>query len=115
VAKAAAKAGTVNLSGVYPVITGAGGALIVLAIGLYLFLTGKIHSEAEFQRVITENESLKTALATERQANNELAQTGGVTSRLIGALVDVATGAHHDASGTPAAKAALVTHEELGL
>jgi hypothetical protein len=104
----------VNVSGLFPWITGAGGALVVLTLGLALFIAGKIHSDSEFQRVLTENEGLKSALASERQANNELAQTGGVTNKLIGALVDLATDRHHEASGQPPAPADL-TPENLGL
>jgi hypothetical protein len=103
----------VSLSGLYPWITGAGGALVVLAAGLFLFISGKIHSDSEFQRVLAENESLKSALASERQANNELAQTGGVTNKLIGALVDVVTDRHHETGQHPAA--AVLAPENLGL
>ena len=80
-----------------PLITGSGGALIVLALGLYLFITGKLHSDSEYQKLIDENQDLKAALETERTTNNELARAGGVTNKLIGALVEVATDRHaHD-------------------
>lgn len=80
-----------NLSGLLPYVTGSGGALVVLALGAWLLIAGKLHSDAEFQRVLTENEQLKSALGSERRASNELAMTGNVTNKLIGALVDVVT------------------------
>lgn len=84
-----------------PLVTGSGGALVVLAIVAYLLGMGKLHSDAEYQRLADENKDLKAALETERTTNNELARAGGVTNKLIGALVDVATdrhaeGAHKD-------------------
>ena len=81
-----------------PLITGSGGALVVLAILAWLLIIGKLHSDAEFQARSKEIEDLKTALQTERTVNNELAHAGGVTNRLIGALVDVAAGRHPEAA-----------------
>ncbi len=77
-----------------PLITGSGGALVVLALVAYLLGIGKLHSDAEYQRIADENKDLKAALETERTTNNELARAGGVTNKLIGALVDVATDRH---------------------
>jgi hypothetical protein len=81
----------VNLAALYPVFTGAGGALAVLVAGVTLFLSGKLHSDAEFSRVLAENDALRTALTLERQANNELARTGSITTKLLDALVNVTT------------------------
>lgn len=104
------------MTSLLPWITGAGGAIVVLAVVAWAFYIGKLHSDPEFQRVVAENLDLKAALATERQANNELAQTGGVTNKLIGALVDVATDRHHEITGQPARQAAPdLTPEDLGL
>lgn len=104
-----------------PLITGAGGALVVLALWVYAFFTGQLHSDKEYQKVVDENADLKAALETERTTNNELARAGGVTNKLIGALVDVATDRHaHDQShvlppaGGHAAEAGL-TAGDLGL
>jgi hypothetical protein len=82
-----------------PLITGSGGALIVLAVGIYLFLTDKLHSHGEFSRLEAENDQLRTennqlryALETERKTTNEAASAGQVTNQLIGALTAIATG-----------------------
>ena len=100
-----------------PLISGSGGALIVLALGLYLFITGKLHSDAEYQKLADENRDLKAALETERITNNELARAGGVTNKLIGALVDVATDRHGelDRHHDGAHKDAGLTAGDLGL
>ena len=77
-----------------PLVTGSGGALVVLAIVAYLLGIGKLHSDQDYQRLLDENKDLKAALETERSTNNELARAGGVTNKLIGALVEVATDRH---------------------
>jgi hypothetical protein len=64
---------------------------VVLAVVAWLLGTGKLHSDSEFRKLAEENEGLKAALDAERTANNELARAGGVTNKLIGALVEVAT------------------------
>lgn len=99
-----------SLSGLLPWITGSGGAIVVLVLGTWLFLAGKLHSDSEFQRVLTENEQLKSALSSERRASNELAMTGNVTNKLIGALVDVVT----DHKPLPSSQQGL-TAKDLGL
>lgn len=85
-----------------------------MAIGLWLFLTGKIHSEREFAKLEAENEALRAeagqyrfALETERKTLNEAASAGQVTNQLIAALTTVATGR----KGRPAE----LTAEDLGL
>jgi hypothetical protein len=42
-------------------ITAVSSAAVALA-GVYLFVTGKLHSDAEFQRLLSENLELKEAL-----------------------------------------------------
>ena len=87
-----------------PLITGSGGALVVLAIVAFLLGTGKLHSDTEFQARVDENRELKdenrdlkNALEIERSTNNELARSGGVAAKALDALVEVATGRHdHD-------------------
>ena len=81
-----------------PLITGGGGALVVMAIGLWLFLTGKVHSDPEFRKVERDNKDLRAAndrlqeaLGLERQRSDAVAQAGGVTNQLISGLVKLAT------------------------
>ena len=97
-----------------PLISGAGGALVVLALWVYAFFTGQLHSDKEYQKLVDENADLKTALETERITNNELARAGGVTNKLIGALVDVATD-RHDGHHEGARKDLGLTAGDLGL
>jgi hypothetical protein len=101
-----------------PWITGPLGALVILAIVAFLLGTGKLHSDDEFQKLAAENKDLKAALETERTTNNELARAGGVTNKLIGALVDVATDRHgeHPSQHSDGRRAdADLTPEDLGL
>lgn len=86
-----------------PYITGSGGALAVLAIGLWLFLTGRLHSdreyttkEAENTELRRENNQLRDALETERKTTNELTAAGQVTNQLITALIMLAGGRKPD-------------------
>jgi hypothetical protein len=97
-----------------PLITGSGGALVTLAIGMYLFLGGKLHSHAEFSKLEAENDQLraennqyKFALETERKTLNEAASAGQVTNQLISALTTIAAGRK--------AKPPELTAEDLGL
>lgn len=80
-----------------PYITGSGGALAVMAYGLYLFLAGKLHSHAEFGMLETENDRLRAennayrdALGTERKTVNEAVSANQVTNQLINALTAIA-------------------------
>ncbi len=116
-----------------PFITGSGGALAVMAFGLYLFLTGKLHSDQEFSKLEAENGDLRAAndklaeaLALERQRSNDAATAGAVTNQLIGALTTLATEhraaekhEHQDAAAVADARAlpaALdLTGRDLGL
>jgi hypothetical protein len=82
-----------------PWITGGGGGLVVMAIGLWLFATGKLHSDAEYSKLEAERDywrdasgKLGEALDIERRAVNETAQAGRVTNQLITALTTIATG-----------------------
>ena len=99
-----------------PLVTGSGGALVVLALVAYLLGVGKLHSDTEYQRLVKEVEDLKAALETERSTNNELARAGGVTNKLIGALVEVATDRHEaDRHHEGAHKDRGLTAGDLGL
>jgi hypothetical protein len=119
-----------------PYITGSGGALAVMAFGLYLFLSGKLHSDREFSKVESDNtnlraanEKLTEALSLERQRSNDAAQAGEVTNQLIGGLVRLATEhraaeahehsdaarEHKDAADKADSRALDLTAKDLGL
>ena len=81
-----------------PYITGSGGALVILALWVYAFFAGKIHSDRDFSKLETDNavlraanDRLQEALSLERQRSDAVAQVGGVTNQLIGALTTLAT------------------------
>jgi hypothetical protein len=106
-----------------PLITGGSGALVVLALWVYSFYTGKIHSHSEFSKFVQENDALRGAydrlaetIRTERAAANESAQAGQVTNQLIHALTDLATDrashARREVTGPPDPG---LTAEDLGL
>lgn len=103
------------MSSYLPLITGSGGALVVLALWVYAFFAGKVHSDREFSKLEEENSQLRSeagqlrlALDTERHTLNETAQAGAVTNRLINALTVIA-------SGQRKAEPAELTAEDLGL
>lgn len=86
------------MSSYLPLITGSGGALVVLALGLYLFIAGKIHSDRDYSKLEADNDGLRAvndrlqeALTLERQRSNDATQAGEVTNKLIGGLVKLAT------------------------
>lgn len=86
-----------SLSSLVPLVTGTGGALIVLLAGMGLFLTGKLHPDPEFQRIITENDRLREANDLLRKASEELraqnatlADASNLTNNLVTALIGVA-------------------------
>lgn len=72
-------------------VSSAGTALGLALIGLWMFATDKIHSDAEYRRACAERDEYKAALAAERTAANETAQAGTVTNQLLNALVRVAS------------------------
>jgi hypothetical protein len=81
-----------------PYITGSGGALVVLVIGLYLIISGTLHTDREFSKVEAENAELQKAydrqaeaLGLERQRSDAATQAALVTNQLIGALTTLAT------------------------
>jgi hypothetical protein len=112
-----------------PLITGGGGALIVLALWVYAFYTGKIHSDRDFTKLETDNADLKAAngklaeaLGLERQRSNDATQAGSVTNQLIGGLVKLATEhrsleprEHQDTAGGAAPSPLDLTAKDLGL
>ena len=82
-----------------PLITGSGGALVALAIGIWLFLAGKIHSSDEFKALEAERDywrdahaEVTRAMEIERRIVNETAQAGQVNVQLIKALTSMAEG-----------------------
>jgi hypothetical protein len=81
-----------------PWITGSGGALVILALWVYAFFAGKIHSDRDYTKLESDNtnlraanEKLTEALSLERQRSNDASQAGAVTNQLIGGLVKLAT------------------------
>jgi hypothetical protein len=64
---------------------GAGAIFVV-----WMFLAGKLHTDAEFRRVVAERDQYRAALEAERKAVNETAQAASVTNRLLSAVVDLA-------------------------
>lgn len=103
-----------------PLITGGSGALVVLALWVYAFYSGKIHSQSEFSKLEAENDQLRAALTrledaitTERKSVNEAASAGQVTNQLITALASLAA---EKTSGRPKASSAPgLTGEDVGL
>ena len=98
-----------------PLITGSGGALVVMAIGIWLFLAGRLHSDPEYRKLEAENTALRaendqyrTALETERKTVNETASAGAVTNKLIEAVVSLAAAERKTAPPG-------LTAEDLGL
>lgn len=91
-------------------ISSAPSAAVALA-GLWLFITGKIHSDSEFKKLEAENEQLRKALASERLAVNETAQAGGVTNQLISALASLAA----SRQDPPAPRPRDITAKDIGL
>ena len=88
-----------------------------VALAIWAFYAGKIHTDREFSKLEDENRELKAALLAERTSNAELAQAGSVTNQLIGALRDVATerraGDHKAIRGRDAQSG--LTAEDFGL
>jgi hypothetical protein len=107
-----------------PLITGGGGALVVLTILVWALATGKLHSDPEFAKLAADNsdlraanEKLTEALALERQRSNDATRAGAVTNQLIGGLVKLAT-EHREHDGLPAGRGAApldLTAKDLGL
>jgi hypothetical protein len=103
------------LQSLLPLITGSAGALVVLALGVYAFYTGKIHSDREFSKLEAENDQMRAemgqyrlALDIERRTVNETVQAGTVTNQLITALTTMAAGQH-------GAQSPGLTAEDIGL
>lgn len=99
-----------------PLITGSGGALVILAIIAWAFYAGRIHSDREFCKLEAENDALKAentqyriALETERKTVGEVASAGQVTNQLINALTTLAS----EKAAKPAPPG--LTAEDLGL
>lgn len=98
-----------------PLITGTGGALVVLSLWVYAFFSGKIHSDREYSKLEAENDQLhaemgqyRLALDIERRTVNETVQAGTVTNQLITALTTMA-------AGQRTAQPSGLTAEDIGL
>lgn len=66
--------------------TGASGAVVVLAVWAWMLATGKLHSDAEFRRVLDENTKLKATQETERLIADRMTQTADVTAAVLQTL-----------------------------
>lgn len=93
-----------------PLITGGGGALVVLSLVAWGFYSGKLHSHREFVKLERENASLRDALdrkeqtsTIERQATVETARAAAVTNRLLDAFLALAAANRPPGAG-PTAK-----------
>ena len=88
-----------------------------VAIAVWAFYTGKIHSDSEFQKLEERAEHLEQALQAERQRGDAAVQAGSVTNQLIGALKDVAAERRDDAPGLDhrAPEKSGLTAKDLGL
>ena len=98
-----------------PLITGSGGALVVLVIWLGTIMAQKLHTDGEFQRLEAENtglreenSQLRAALDSERRSASDVARAGTVTNQLIFALTELA--AERKQIPPP-----VITAKELGL
>lgn len=83
----------------------AAGALFVV----YLFLAGKIHSDAEFQRIVKERDEWKRTAETERRIATESAGTASVTNQLLGAIVNLSA----ERQGIPPPRIVTVPPEDV--
>ena len=108
-----------------PLITGSGGAVVALAIGMFLWMTGKIHSDGEYKAMEAERDYWRDAanakdqaMEIERRIVNETAQAGQVNNQLLNAIVTLAGGRQaltgQPPRRKPPAKTGL-TPEDLGL
>jgi hypothetical protein len=80
------------MQNILPLITGSAGALVVLAIIAYMFFTDKIHSEAEFQRVVLAFTQEKEAHERTRHAlelASASAQAGMKPAELLAAVFEL--------------------------
>ena len=119
-----------------PWITGSGGALVILALWVYAFFAGKIHSDRDYTKLESDNtnlraanEKLTEALSLERQRSNDASRAGEVTNSLIGGLVKLATEhraaeahehsdaarEHQDAADKASSLALDLTAKDIGL
>lgn len=105
-----------------PLITGGGGALIVLALWVYAFFSGKIHSAQEFARLEEENKelhiennALRSAISSERKTVDETASAGQVTNQLISALAGLAAGRNPTSPSLSPPPPLELTAKDVGL
>lgn len=80
-----------------PAATGAGGAVFVLLLGLFLLITGVLITKREHERALDENTKLREANETLRQTlqqsqeqNTQLANSTQVTVELMNVLRQIA-------------------------
>jgi hypothetical protein len=105
-----------------PLITGSGGALVTLALGLWMFVSGKIHPQSEMHSMESERDywrdaymKVSQAITIERRIATETAEAGQVTNQLIQALAEIAA-TRSGSTPPPRRRAAKeLAAEDLGL
>lgn len=85
------------LAGLLPYLTGAGGALAALVIGIVLIQTGKLVPDRYHQQVLTEaaklreaNDTLRETLRMAQEQNMQLSSSTQITIQLMNVLEKIA-------------------------
>ena len=85
------------LAGLLPYLTGAGGALAALVIGIVLIQTGKLVPDRYHQQVLTEaaklreaNDTLRETLRMAQEQNMQLSSSTQITIQLMNVLERIA-------------------------
>ena len=109
------------MSSYLPWITGPAGGLVILAIGWVLLMTGKIHSDGEYQALKEDRDYWRDAFEAAAQARDierriatETAQAGQVANQVLEILADVAS-ARAGIPPRPKRKPGPMTAKDLGL
>lgn len=86
-----------DITHLLPYITGAGGALVVLVLAVYLILTGKVVTGREHDRLLRDydklvqaNDTLTSSLQACRDNNAQLLSTGVLANRVLDAFGSLA-------------------------
>lgn len=77
-----------------PLITGGGGAIVALVVGIVLIMTGKLVTGREHDRLlaaydkaVAANDTLTISLQACRENNSQLLASGNLTTKLLDSLV----------------------------
>ena len=82
-----------------PLITGGGGALVVLMLVAYAFYLGKIHSDPEFQREVARGDRLEAALREKDKALEAASDRADAAVRASELIADAFTEARRRRGG----------------